>query len=118
MLPTPADASYPKPLGGSDEDHGVLSTIKYVLTAGPRNGPRHLLDSNIDWGQDLFYLKDWLDESHPEAKLDRVAYLEFLSAHAEQASRSAVSTIRPTGTDGRPTRDTASIWPHSPAGML
>ena len=37
-------------------------------------GPRHLLDSNIDWGQDLFYLKDWLD-AHPDVKLDGLAYL-------------------------------------------
>jgi hypothetical protein len=31
------------------------------LVGGPMGGPKHLLDSNIDWGQDLFYLKDWLD---------------------------------------------------------
>ena len=43
------------------------------MTAGPRNGPRHLLDSNIDWGQDLFYLEDWY-ESHPEARPIMVAY--------------------------------------------
>ncbi len=34
---------------------------------GPDNGPNHLLDSNIDWGQDLLFLKSWLDE-HPEAR--------------------------------------------------
>ena len=73
VLPTPADASYPQPINTISEDHGVWSTIKYMLTAGPRNGPRHLLDSNIDWGQDLFYLKDWLDR-HPDAKLDGLAY--------------------------------------------
>jgi hypothetical protein len=72
VLPTPADASYPKPLDGKDESRGILSRVTSVLTAGPRNGPRHLLDSNIDWGQDLFYLKDWLDQ-HPEAKLDGLA---------------------------------------------
>ena len=27
------------------------------------------MDSNIDWGQDLLYLKDWLDK-HPEVTLD------------------------------------------------
>jgi hypothetical protein len=30
-----------------------------LLNAGSRNGGRHLLDSNIDWGQDLFYLEKW-----------------------------------------------------------
>jgi hypothetical protein len=73
VLPTPADASYPKPVCKGDDDSSILSNIKYVLTAGPRNGPRHLLDSNIDWGQDLFYLEDWY-ESHPEARPIKVAY--------------------------------------------
>ncbi|MGO8744659.1 MAG: hypothetical protein ACLQNE_01595 [Thermoguttaceae bacterium] len=57
----------------ADTDHGILSRIQCLLTAGPRNGPRHLLDSSIDWGQDLFYLEDWL-ESHPEARPIKVAY--------------------------------------------
>jgi len=72
ILPTPADASYPKP---HDEGghRGLWETFKDVLGAGPRNGPRHLLDSNIDWGQDLFYLEDWY-ASHPEARPIRVAY--------------------------------------------
>lgn len=43
------------------------------LVGGPRGGGEHLLDSNIDWGQDLFYLDDWLDQ-HPETKLDGLAY--------------------------------------------
>jgi 4-amino-4-deoxy-L-arabinose transferase-like glycosyltransferase len=34
---------------------------------GPDNGHNHLIDSNIDWGQDLLFLKAWLDE-HPEAR--------------------------------------------------
>ena len=42
------------------------------LVGGPKHGGEHLLDSNIDWGQDLFYLKDWL-EDHPEVKLDGLA---------------------------------------------
>ena len=33
---------------------------------GPENGHAHLLNSNIDWGQDLLYLKSWCNE-HPEA---------------------------------------------------
>lgn len=37
------------------------------LVGGPRRGHEHLLDSNIDWGQDLLYLKRWLDE-HPGAR--------------------------------------------------
>jgi hypothetical protein len=73
VLPTPADAVYPKPAGRNAENRSVWSRVTSMLTAGPRNGPRHLLDSNIDWGQDLFYLKDWIDQ-HPKAKLKGLAY--------------------------------------------
>ncbi len=43
------------------------------LAGGPKNGHWHLLNSNIDWGQDLLYLKKWHDE-HPEARPLGVAY--------------------------------------------
>lgn len=33
---------------------------------GPENGHEHLIDSNIDWGQDLIFFREWL-EDHPEA---------------------------------------------------
>lgn len=32
---------------------------------GPENGARHLLDSNLDWGQDLLLLDDWLRLHRP-----------------------------------------------------
>lgn len=31
------------------------------LAGGPRRGDRHLINSNIEWGQDLFYLRDKID---------------------------------------------------------
>ncbi|MHB1038386.1 MAG: ArnT family glycosyltransferase [Pirellulales bacterium] len=37
------------------------------LVGGPLGGHWHLHNSNTDWGQDLLYLKRWLDE-HPEAR--------------------------------------------------
>jgi hypothetical protein len=43
------------------------------LAGGPLGGPRHLLDSNIDWGQDLYYLESWARE-HPEARPLYIAY--------------------------------------------
>lgn len=48
------------------------------LIGGPINGGEHLLDSNIDWGQDLFYLQDWLN-SHPEISLSGLAYYGIFS---------------------------------------
>ena len=34
------------------------------LIGGSRNGHKYLADSNIDWGQDLKQLKQWLDQHH------------------------------------------------------
>jgi len=43
------------------------------VAGGPMGGPRYLLDANIDWGQDVLYLKDWCTE-HPEATPLHVAF--------------------------------------------
>ena len=43
------------------------------LAGGPLGGPKYLLGSNIDWGQDLLFLKRWLAE-HPKAKPLTLAY--------------------------------------------
>ncbi|MBW3538641.1 MAG: glycosyltransferase family 39 protein [Planctomycetes bacterium] len=43
------------------------------LVGGPARGHEHLIHTNIDWGQDLLFLKDWLDE-HPEARPLHLAY--------------------------------------------
>lgn len=37
------------------------------LVGGPPKGHLHLLNSNIDWGQDLLFLKKWMDR-HPHAR--------------------------------------------------
>ncbi len=37
------------------------------LAGGPRHGHFHLLSSNIDWGQDMLFLRDWVG-AHPEAR--------------------------------------------------
>lgn len=36
------------------------------IAGGPKNGHKWLVDSNIDWGQDILMLK-WWQEKHPEA---------------------------------------------------
>jgi len=46
------------------------------LAGGPLRGHEHLLDSNIEWGQDLVYLKRWSD-AHPEARPLRVLTFAF-----------------------------------------
>lgn len=34
---------------------------------GPKRGGEWMLDSNVDWGQDFYYLRDW-QSRHPEAR--------------------------------------------------
>jgi len=43
-----------------------------ALSGGPGNGPRYLVDSNIDWGQDMKKLVTWLD-----ARGTHAAYLMY-----------------------------------------
>ncbi len=42
-------------------------------SGGGSNGSSHLIDSNLDWGQDLVGLKRWLDEHAPEERVG-IAY--------------------------------------------
>src|SRR6266446_270885 len=46
------------------------------IAGGPENGADHLVDSNLDWGQDLFFLKKWYD-AHSQA---RPFYLVYFGA--------------------------------------
>jgi hypothetical protein len=77
ILPTPEDKNYPHPSPEISEIAWQKKTFfqktKDILSVGPRNGARHLLDSNIDWGQDLFNLERWY-QKHPEAKNLKIAY--------------------------------------------
>ncbi len=36
------------------------------LVGGPQNGYKHLVDSSLDWGQDLPGLADWLRDNNPD----------------------------------------------------
>ncbi len=64
LIPTPKTDEHPQkpPI---QKPTGLYDWYKAIVSAGPRNGPRHLLDSNIDWGQDLFNLERWC-KRHPE----------------------------------------------------
>lgn len=47
------------------------------LAGGPDRGHEHLVDSNIDWGQDLFFFQKWAHQ-HPEARPLGVAYFNYI----------------------------------------
>lgn len=53
------------------------------FAGGPANGYRHLVDSSLDWGQDLPALKDWLQEKGYEDGKTRVYVLYFGMARPE-----------------------------------
>lgn len=79
------------------------------LAGGPDGGWRYLVDSNLDWGQDLGGLKTWMDENGvPEV---------WLSYFGE--ARPEYYGIAYTGLDSFPPRlmDTTArpYYPHDPA---
>jgi len=43
------------------------------LVGGPKNGPKHLLGSNVDWGQNSYFLQKWYN-THSEARPIKIAY--------------------------------------------
>lgn len=43
-----------------------MAYFNYAV-GGPSGGRDHLLDGNLDWGQDLLRFRDWVDE-HPDAR--------------------------------------------------
>ena len=75
-------------------------TLSYFneLAGGPMNGSQHLIHSNLDWGQDLFYLKQWLT-GHPEHGDLTLAYFGYFDPRQAgvecQFPQSAQATIHP-----------------------
>ncbi len=57
-----------------------------LLAGGPSNGYRHLIDSSLDWGQDLKPLKGWLD-AHP-ASQGNGSTCRTLALHCRDITRS------------------------------
>ena len=62
------------------------------LVGSPQNAPKHLLGSNLDWGQNSYFLKHWY-ENHPEAGPIKIAYFP-----TESLERLGIKTKTPSGT--------------------
>jgi hypothetical protein len=86
-----AAKSYPNWLGYFNE-----------IAGGPSNGWWHLEDSNVDWGQDLIHLAEWMDD-HPEFRpialvshhcIDPGVYLRNRLTERSGAEYVAVSAYR------------------------
>jgi hypothetical protein len=63
------------------------------LAGGPFGGPRYLLDGNVDWGQDLLFMKRW-SASHPEARPLFLQYFGFLDPASADLDARLVPTER------------------------
>ena len=74
------------------------------VIGGPRYGYRHLVDSSLDWGQDLPALKRWLDRYNPVGREPvRLAY--FGMGLPEYYGIAARPLIRPLERDAEPDLD-------------
>lgn len=60
---------------------------------GPIRGRWYLLDANLDWGQDLFYLTKWC-EMHPEARPIHLVFQNSYSADLFNNSYTGVGTVK------------------------
>jgi len=65
-------------------------------SGGPANGPRYLLDSNIDWGQDLEALKRYVDD-HQATPLCTALFSGRYLPHYGVKSRDLLATGIPEG---------------------
>ena len=63
----------------------VVSVYPYFLTyfnelaGGPSNGYKYVVDSNLDWGQDLKRLRNWTDENN----IDKI-YLDYFGGSSPE----------------------------------
>ena len=82
-----------------------------VLAGGPNGGWRYLIDSNIDWGQDLPALRDVVERYN----LGRIKLSYFGTAHPSYYGLDfePLPTWEPTPEQGSPL--TRTYYPHDPA---
>jgi hypothetical protein len=65
------------------------------LAGKPTNYPKYLLGSNIDWGQDAYALKAWVDK-HPEARPLYISYSSPISLEKLGIESDGVVPTKPT----------------------
>ena len=77
-----------------------------ALAGGSANGWRHLVDSSLDWGQDLPGLKTWLDAHAPGEKV----YLSYFGT-GDPAHEGIRATMLPTLPEVGPARPCQPLTP-------
>jgi Dolichyl-phosphate-mannose-protein mannosyltransferase len=94
------------------------------LAGGPLGGREHLLDSNLDWGQDLGGLKKYLDEQPAEQGTNREIGLAYFGTVPPAAL--GIHYHLPPGNAPQPGRFAVSVnfeqgrphWVRTPAGTI
>ena len=71
------------------------------LVGGPANGHEYLFDSNVDWGQDLYFVKDWV-KRHPAARPITLSWHDIFDP--ELAGLNLPRTPSPPQEQGEPVR--------------
>lgn len=72
------------------------------VAGGPKNGYKHLLHSNLDWGQDIFLVREWVDERN-------LKWGEFnVSSHAAAVSNVVLESALPSERPSSPVYDIVS----------
>lgn len=98
---------------------GCISTLRVhpnhlahfnEIAGGSDTGDSHLINSNIDWGQDLLRLKDWLDQ-HPETKLQGFACYHFVDPRLVGIDAN-VPPLGPVGRVPSDPQEQAKLGPH------
>jgi hypothetical protein len=64
-----------------------------VIAGGPAHGYRHLVDSSLDWGQDLPDIKRYID-GHPGAQPAFLSYFGVASPDAYRVPAQSIHSVR------------------------
>lgn len=70
-----------------------------VFAGGPDHGSEHLIDSNLDWGQDLVNLKTWVDANAPDEPIG-IAYFGQINPDIFRLRGSALNWFLPPSRPG------------------
>jgi hypothetical protein len=80
------------------------------LVGGPPNAYRHLVDSSLDWGQDLPALKQWLDQQARDGTSTHRVYLSYFGSGSPKYY-GIEATIMPGFLDRLPPRVPEALEP-------
>lgn len=76
------------------------------LAGGPKNGPSHLLNSNIDWGQDLLFLEKWIQHQRlVEGQPVHLAFYNYYNPFDLEITRIEPWPFRRDESDDEPVPD-------------